>query len=231
MRYVSGAGLMVAHASRVRDVRSFLMMDQNQHGPVYPSRIVDPRSKSYAPFKFRGYLPHVYKEGCTYFVTFCLADVVARRRLERRRLLEVDNPTEISDYFEPQETSGARILKDHGLAGMVEKTLLHFQAERYALSAWCVMPNHVHAVVTPFDGHGLTKILHSWKSYSAHEINRTLRREGSVWQKESFDHVVRNEVAFEKFVDYSELNPVAAGLVDRPEKWQFSSARFHSSGG
>ena len=115
---------------------------------------------------------------------------------------------------------------DHQLAAIVEGSLLHFQGERYALSAWCVMPNHVHVVVTPFSDHSLSRILHSWKSFSAHEINRLLGNTGSVWEEESFDHLVRNERELERFVHYTESNPVTAGLCERPEDWKFSSARF-----
>ena len=103
--------------------------------------------------------------------------------------------------------------------------MLHFQGDRYALSAWCVMPNHAHAVLTPYSSYGLSEILHSWKSYSAHQINKILGRNGKLWEEESFDHLVRNERAFEQFVAYTENNPVAAGLCDCPELWLFSSAR------
>ena len=106
--------------------------------------------------------------------------------------------------------------------------MLHFQGERYALSGWCVMPNHVHAVVTPYADYSLSQILHSWKSYSAHQINKTLGRNGKIWEKESFDHLVRNEKAFEAFVVYTEANPVVAGLCDKPEDWYFSSSRIRN---
>ena len=108
----------------------------------------------------------------------------------------------------------------------MESALLHFQGERYALSAWSVMPNHVHVVMTPYSGFTMSEVLHSWKSYSAHQINRLLQRSGRVWEPESFDHLVRDERAFEQFVAYTENNPVVAGLCEFPELWPFSSARF-----
>lgn len=88
------------------------------------------------------------------------------------------------------------------------------------------MPNHVHAVVTPYADHSLLDILHSWKSFTAHKINRRLGRSGRVWQQETFDHLIRSPESFEKFVRYTELNPVEAGMVARPEDWPFSSARY-----
>ncbi len=72
----------------------------------------------------------------------------------------------------------------------VAAALAHFQATRYLLREWVIMPNHVHAVVTPLAGYELSDILHSWKSYSAHQINQQLGRTGQLWQKESFDHIL-----------------------------------------
>ena len=193
--------------------------------PVNPDLIVDPKSFPFSEPSFRGVLPHLYKPGCTYFVTYCLADVARNRAIERQRLRESDGPSEIAHATDFEPTMGSCLLKIPELAAVVENSLLHFQADRYALNAWCVMPNHVHAIVTPLGEHRLSRILQSWKGFSAHTINRKLNRSGHVWQKESFDHIVRDEECFEKFVAYTESNPVVAGLVDRPADWPFSSAR------
>jgi REP element-mobilizing transposase RayT len=202
------------------------MTQPKKPGPVNPDRIVDPRSLPKVEALWRGDLPHIYKEGCTYFVTFCLVDAVPDRLKRRRKIEEDENPLKVAERYDLDPSVGSRILERSDAASIVERALLHFQGERYALSAWCVMPNHVHAVVTPFSGHTFSKVLHSWKSYSAHKINKCLERRGHVWQQESFDHLVRHESAFEQFVAYIENNPVVAGLCDVPEFWPFSSARF-----
>ncbi|HEY3244903.1 MAG TPA: hypothetical protein VGM03_16300, partial [Phycisphaerae bacterium] len=41
-----------------------------------PIDFLDPRTTPFAPLRGRGELPHLYKEGATYFVTFCLYDAV-----------------------------------------------------------------------------------------------------------------------------------------------------------
>ena len=193
--------------------------------PEFPPQIVDPRSVPFAPIKFRGTLPHIFKDGCTYFVTFCLADVAPNRSAERLRSLDGAEADEIAKIVDVSPRLGACVLEDPQTAGLVEQVLLHFQGEQYALSAWSVMPNHVHAVVTPLESQPLSKIIQSWKSVSAHRINRMLSRKGPVWQRESFDHLVRDERSFERFVAYTENNPVVAGLVGQPEEWRFGSAR------
>src|SRR5262249_30116880 len=75
----------------------------------------------------------------------------------------------------------------------------------------------------------MRKLTHSIKSYSAHEINKAFGLEGPVWQDESFDHVIRDENAFEEKLLYIRMNPVKAGLVERGEDykwfWQSPAAR------
>ena len=76
----------------------------------------------------------------------------------------------------------------------------------------------------PWDAHDPSDILHSWKSYTSHEINKMLGMTGSRWEQESFDHLIRSLGHFEAFVRYVEQNPVAAGLCKLPEDWPYSSA-------
>jgi REP element-mobilizing transposase RayT len=164
------------------------------------------------------------KEGCTYFVTFCLHDAVPDRIRRRKRLQAESDPDEIARLSEPPSTTEPSLLSNPDAARIVAQALTHFDRERYALHAWCVMPDHVHAVLTPFASHSLSTILHSWKSFTAHRLNSLLDRTGPVWQGESFDHAIRDEEAFARFVRYTELNPVAAGLCPSPIDYRFSSA-------
>ena len=104
--------------------------------------------------------------------------------------------TRLASEYDPLPDRGSCLLKEPATASIVEGALLHFQGDRYLLSAWCVMPNHVHVVVTPHHDHSLSGILHSWKSFSAHEINRRLnKRTGKIWEEEAFDHIVRDEIS------------------------------------
>ena len=122
------------------------------------------------------------------------------------------------------EGHGTRPLADARVAGLIQNALLHFDGERYQLHAWVVMPNHVHVLLSPIEGHSLTEITHSWKSFTANQANKLLGRTGEFWQRESFDRFIRNEEHFAAEVDYIERNPVAAGLCRTPEDWVFSSA-------
>jgi hypothetical protein len=69
------------------------------------------------------------------------------------------------------------------------------------------MPNHLHLLVKPLGGNQMPPILHSWKSFTANEINKALGTHGQVWQKESYDHIVRNQESLQAFRKYIRDNP------------------------
>jgi REP element-mobilizing transposase RayT len=103
------------------------------------------------------------------------------------------------------------------VAAVVASALQYFEGKRYHLVAWCVMPNHVHAIVQPLAWIDLDGILHSWKSFSSKEANRLIGRSGQFWQPESYDHLIRDDNDFARQVEYVLANPLRAGL--RNWKW------------
>jgi REP element-mobilizing transposase RayT len=85
--------------------------------------------------------------------------------------------------------------------------------------AWCVMPNHVHVLARLFPGVSLASVLHSWKSFTAKRANTMLHRGGAFWQREYYDHLIRDESEFEYAVQYVFDNPAKAGLSNWPWVW------------
>ena len=106
---------------------------------------------------------------------------------------------------------GDCILRGQECRTVVCNALSHFDGERYELSTSVVMPNHVHALIRPL-GHELSKITHSWKSFTAKAMNRLLEREGVVWQRESFNRIVRSQANLECYQNYIRNNPIKAKL-------------------
>jgi REP element-mobilizing transposase RayT len=198
-------------------------------------------------YHHRGYLPHIKVAGAAYFVTFRLADSLPRETILRLKAHREDllrraaqnRPDdegrvrrELFAWYAAEVDSvldqhiGACCLREPQIAALVTTALGHFDGERYRLHAWCVMPNHVHAVVRPIDPHALDKILHSWKSYTAIQANRLLHCTGqSFWQHESYDHWIRDEADLLHCIRYTEENPVGAQLCRRAEDWSWSSAK------
>jgi hypothetical protein len=90
--------------------------------------------------------------------------------------------------------------------------------------AWVVMPNHAHVVVWPMPVHTFSDILHSWKSYTSHEINkRVATKVLPFWQSESYEHLIRENEDLHRCCYYTLMNPVNAGFCTRPEDWKWSS--------
>ena len=156
---------------------------------------------------YNGFLPHWRQKGCTYFVTWRLADsipesVLLEWKYERAKWLEargIDieaanwlqlfkrlSPTDrksferkfVSRLFSSlDEGHGDCVLRQPSLANVAFSSILYFHNVRLDVGDFVVMPNHVHALLTPYDGFELEDILHSIKSYSSNQIQR-LRKTG-----------------------------------------------------
>ena len=159
-------------------------------------------------------LPHWQQPGATYFVTFRLADSLPKgireQFAEMRELNTSESLAWIDRYLDAG--SGDCILRIPAHAALVASTLQHFDEKQYSLGAFVVMPNHVHAIVQPIGPNSLTSILHSWKSFTAHKLQRHAGINGRVWQEESFDRIMRDTAELKSTTDYILANPAAAGL-------------------
>jgi 5-methyltetrahydrofolate--homocysteine methyltransferase len=189
-----------------------------------------------------GGLPHWYREGATYAVTFRLEDTFpkgvlaayAKEKEDLKRRIELaenegdegfvkDLRKQLDQLYGERiekvldEGMGECWMKNPKIAEIVAGAITHFAGERYDLGAWCVMPNHAHVILSPKAGESLAEILHSIKRFSAREANKVLGREGAFWQKESYDHIIRDEEDFVHQSGYVLRNPKSAGLVD----WEF----------
>src|SRR5690349_12721800 len=104
----------------------------------------------------RGYLPHLDDGEIPQMITFHLFDSLPQMLLERWRQelaheamlnLETVLRKRIESYLD--QGYGSSFLKEPGIASLVQDGLLHSDGARYKLSAWVVMPNHVHILATP----------------------------------------------------------------------------------
>jgi len=193
----------------------------------------------------RGKLPHWEADNAIYFVTLRLADSLAQNVLrefefERRdtvatagkmsRLLSLSERQRLEELMSERIQDkldagiGSCFLARPAIADLVSATLQHFAQSRYRMYAWCVMPNHVHALFRILGNHSLAEVVRSWKSYSAREANGLLRRTGKFWQREYYDHLVRSEEEFHRIVGYIAENPANAGL----QNWKWVGVDLES---
>jgi REP element-mobilizing transposase RayT len=100
--------------------------------------------------------------------------------------------------------------------------------KKYNLPVAVVMQDHAHMIRTPLIDEirasvfSLAEIMKGIKGTSSHAINRKLRSHETIWQEESFDHVLRSSESLDAKIDYILQNPVRAGLVKMATKYPWS---------
>lgn len=113
---------------------------------------------------------------------------------------------------------------------IVLQSIVHgAEHNQYELYVACVMPDHVHLLFEPqvkeqgASGEtifwSLTEILQGIKSATAHRINKAAGTQGPVWEKESFDRLIRSERDLQEKFHYIARNPWEAGIVNQNEDY------------
>jgi REP element-mobilizing transposase RayT len=202
-------------------------------------------------YRDRGYLPHLELPEATYFVTFRLAGTLPKKvvdELKKERQFTVEITKKQNRELTPREESRLKYLRstniqqylDKGIgdcwlrkseiATIVKESIHYFDGSRYISHAYCIMPNHLHWLLTSIDQSNsssrensrLIPIMHSIKSYTAHQANKLLNREGRFWSKEYYDHLVRSSEEFGRLLFYIIENPVKAGLCKKWNEWPWT---------
>ncbi len=127
---------------------------------------------------------------------------------------------------------GKMILNDFG--SIVEQTWINLPNHyvNLELSTYIVMPNHFHAIlilhdINPRRGgfqtrpsapdnrpsakppkqHALPEIVRAFKTFSAKRINAVRKQSETLWQRNYFERIIRDESEYERITDYINLNP------------------------
>ena len=167
-----------------------------------------------------GNLPHWHQAGKVQFITFRLVDSLPAQVIgELRATIEEFNKihpkpwsTEVKRLYwntvGPVEESlldkghGSCLLKDKIVRDPLSDAILHYDGGEWNVMAYVIMPNHVHLLVQLIGEKPLDKLMKSVKMYAANRINKTIGRRGSLWQKESFDRLVRNHEELKHYIIY-----------------------------
>ncbi len=200
---------------------------------------------------YRRNLPHIHPAGYPLFITFSLVDslpreILADLRTQREQELQTAQNAPADERYKIQKKFfgrydawldrceyGFRWLADPALAQIVANQIHLADGQQYQLLALCIMPNHVHLLITPLAlepllHHGqaapypVTDALRLLKGRTAHSCNQVLARSGAFWQHESYDHYVRDEDELARIIAYILNNPVKAGLVSGWKDWPYT---------
>jgi REP element-mobilizing transposase RayT len=210
---------------------------------------------SQSNFKYSYYsrnLPHLFDIDKPIFITyrlkFTLPKAISEELNQRKTqwFAELQNLDDIEKeqrmlgkdavffgWFDELIASSAevpQILHRPDLAEIIVKSFISYDHKHYELLAYCIMLNHVHVLILPSrqpegEIYPPSHITYTWKRYTANQINAALNRKGSLWQQESYDHLVMDEPKLNRVLDYIVQNPIMAGLTDRWDKWQYTWIR------
>ena len=183
------------------------------------------------------HLPHWELDETIYHVCFRLNDAVPKQKQEewryerellqnlaksQNRELSEDEKKRLqylySDKIEQYLDTGYGecLLKMPQFAQIVKQSLEFYNNVKYILHCWCIMPNHVHAAFKLLETGELPKVLHGWKSYTAHVINKLLGRSNTLWQADYYNHIIRSGNEYYQQINYIWSNPDKAGLRNWP---------------
>ncbi len=111
---------------------------------------------------------------------------------------------------------------NQNLAKSTIESLLNLRKKyNFNLYSYCLMLDHFHALIGIGEsGMTLGRIYGGFKSVSTREFWKF--HDGKLWQRQFFDHVIRNEQDFFETVKYIRLNPVGANLVEDWKEWEWT---------
>ena len=169
-------------------------------------------------------LPHLYPEGKWLFVTWHLAACLPKNLYPPPSAKNAGRAFVWMDRYLDTTRTGPMYLRQEEIANVVESALR--QESGYQLDAYVLMPNHVHALLLPQGP--VPALLGKLKGASARLANQLLGRTGKAfWQRESYDHWVRDGAELDRIRGYIENNPVKAGLAAQPAEYRWSSAHWN----
>ena len=112
----------------------------------------------------------------------------------------------------------------------LDRLYLALKRYRIQLHAYVLMANHVHLLLTPAEADGISRMMSLLGQHYVQYINRTYRRSGTLWEGRHKASIVHAEEYLLSCYRYIELNPVRAGMVERPDAYPWSSYRYHAWG-
>jgi REP-associated tyrosine transposase len=107
-------------------------------------------------------------------------------------------------------------------ARLMIDTLYHYRGTAYSLHEFVVMPDHIHALLTPKTS--LEKAVQFIKGGFSFRAKKELGSNWEVWQKGFQDHRIRDARDYAEHVVYIHQNPVRAGHCLKAEDFPYSSA-------
>jgi putative transposase len=110
---------------------------------------------------------------------------------------------------------GADQLCDSRVFNAIQEAFAYYQeSHKLWVHLLLLMPDHLHCIVSFAVEPGMQKSIKDFKKYMAREV-------GVKWQRDFFDHRLRSNEGYREKASYIRMNPVRAGLCDKPDDWPY----------
>lgn len=143
---------------------------------------------------YRRNLPHIEKDGASYFVNFSTRN----------------------DFVLPEEAR--TLVFQHCLLENTRKVHMH----AFVVMPTHVHMLFTPLFDEQDEAYPLAEIMNGIKGASSHSVNKLLGRKGRLWESESFDRIIRSDAEFEYRMLYIAQNPIAAGLAKGPDDYRWA---------
>ena len=111
---------------------------------------------------------------------------------------------------------GLNQLCKEGLSESIWESIINMEKlGRWHVHYLLLMPDHLHGLFSFNVSYGLKNSITSWKRYTALNL-------GVKWQRDFFDHRIRNDESLERKIQYIAENPVRKGLVKKADEWAYA---------
>jgi len=119
---------------------------------------------------------------------------------------------------------GQHLLQSEPCALLLIDTMYPYRKQgKYALHSFVVMPDHMHAILSPVEI-TLERTMQLIKGGYSYRLSKELRVHREAWQRGYSDHRVRDSSDYGIHLSYIANNPVKRGLCSSPELFPYSSA-------
>lgn len=93
---------------------------------------------------------------------------------------------------------------------------------RVAVMAYCLMPNHYHFILRQGDNGSISRFIQTTFNAYSQAVNLSTGHSGTLFQGRVKGLEITSDEYAVRLARYIHFNPVAAGIVKKPEAWEFS---------
>ena len=137
------------------------------------------------------------------------------------------------------------ILCDEPIRIALREAIKTVQSSRpFTVDAWVLLPDHLHCLWTlppdDADFSGRWSLIKRRVSLSCAELykrddwistSKLKHRESTVWQRRFWEHQIRDQVDYNRHLDYIHYNPAKHGLCNSPADWPYSTLHRYIKAG